>query len=58
MEMESSGKNAVTIEKTAAPSQINIIVDGCKIRLNFPPKSEGSAINDVKRMMLGGTIKT
>jgi hypothetical protein len=47
-----------TQEKTAGNTQINIIVDGYKVKLNFPPKSESTAINDIKRMMLGGLGKT
>ena len=45
-------------EKTADNTEIHILVDGCRVRLNFPAKSEGSVISDIKRMMLGGAIKT
>ncbi|MCL2580102.1 MAG: hypothetical protein FWE32_08770 [Oscillospiraceae bacterium] len=34
-----------------------MIVDGHQIKLNFPVEPNGSAINDIKRMMLGGVAK-
>jgi hypothetical protein len=49
--------NAAVSEKSAAGRQIHIVVDGCGVKLNFPLKSEDSAVKDVKRMMLGGAIK-
>ena len=58
MKREDSGKNAVMMENSAANTQINMVVDGCKVKLNFPSKSEGTAVSDVKRMMLGGAAKT
>ena len=58
MKREDSGKNAVMMENFATNTQINMVVDGCKVKLNFPSKSEGTAVSDVKRMMLGGAAKT
>ena len=37
--------------------QLYFIVNGCKVKLNFPAKPESSAVNDIKRMMLGGVVK-
>jgi len=37
--------------------QHNIFVDGYKIKLNFPVKSEKSVLNDIKHIMLGGVVR-
>lgn len=36
---------------------INMVVDGCNVKLNFPVKADSTAISDIKRMMLGGVVK-
>ena len=45
-------------EKPIDSRKISIAVNGCKVELNFPMQSDSSTINDVKRMMVGGAIKT
>jgi hypothetical protein len=34
--------------------QINTVVNGCRIRLNFAPTPDGDRISDIKRMILSG----
>jgi len=51
-------KQAAVLEKPAENKQLHFIVNGCKVKLNFPAKPEGSAVNDIKRMMLGGVVKS
>ena len=58
MKLNENNKQTVTLEKPVKDTQIHIVVDGCKVKLNFPPKSESSTVNDIKRMMLGGVIKS
>jgi len=55
--MTTINEQAINIEKSADNMQIHVVVNGCKVKLNFPLESESSTINDVKRMMLGGTVK-
>mgnify|MGYP000848840834 CR=1 FL=1 len=50
-------KQTAVLEKPAENKQLHCIVNGCKVKLNFPSKPEGSAVNDIKRMMLGGVVK-
>jgi len=50
-------KVAMVLEKTTANKQVCLVVDGCKIKMNFPEKPEVMALNDIKRMMLGGIKK-
>jgi len=38
-------------------SSVHIVVNGCKVKLNFLSKSEKPILNDVKRMLLNGVIK-
>lgn len=57
MKSKDNDSCAEKLEKPADSKQIHLIVDGCKIILNFPPKPESTVINDVKRMMLGGVAK-
>lgn len=49
------------IDNTIMPEQtkgtrLDMLVDGCKVQLNFPHESENSAVNDIKRMMLSGAV--
>lgn len=57
MKAKNSGKSTVVLEKPANNAQLRMIVDGCKVKMNFPSESEKPAINDIKRMMLGGVTK-
>ena len=41
---------------TTAP-QIHSIINGCKVTINFTPKSD-CVIPEIKRMMLSGIAKT
>ena len=50
VESEQSGNLTDTLDGR----QIHFIVDGCKVKLNFLPEPDDTAIRDVKRMMLGG----
>ena len=50
-------RQAAVLEKPAENKQLHCIVNGCKVKLNFPVKPEGSAVSDIKRMMLGGVVK-
>lgn len=57
MSKKESGKQAAVSEQPKENRQLHCIVGGCKITLNFPMKPGGSAISDIKRMMLGGVVK-
>jgi hypothetical protein len=57
MNTQEIDKQAAVLEKPAENKQLYFIVNGCKVKLNFPAKPEGSAVNDIKRMMLGGVVK-
>lgn len=50
-------RQAAVLEKPAENKQLHCIVNGCKVKLNFPAKPENSAVSDIKRMMLGGVVK-
>ena len=58
MKANESNKNAATFERPMDKRQLLLIVDGCKIKLNFPVEPEAAAISDIKRMMFGGVVKT
>jgi len=58
MNLRKGDNKNIDIERLAEYKQINITVNGCKVRLNFPVKPEGSALNDIKQMMLSGAIRT
>ena len=58
MKTNDSGKHIGTLEKLADNKQIHIVVNGHKVKLSFPPKSESAVVNDIKRMILGGVVKT
>jgi hypothetical protein len=45
-------------EKPASSRQIHLMVNGSKVKMNVPSKPESTVISDVKRMMLGGVVKT
>ena len=47
-------QNDLGKEKPAEYKQVSLIVDGCKVKMNFPPAQENTVISDIKRMMLGG----
>ncbi len=51
------GKQDAVLEKPVENKQLHFIINDCKVKLNFPAKPEGSAVNDIKRMMLGGVVK-
>lgn len=57
MKAKEHGKQAAILEKPAENKQLHCIVKGCKVKLNFPAKPEGSVVSDIKRMMLGGVGK-
>ena len=57
MSTKKIGKQDAVLEKPAENKQLHFLVNGCKVKLNFPAKPEGSAVNDIKRMMLGGVVK-
>jgi len=53
--------NNNSLEHIAQPpqmggGQLSIVADGCKVKINFPEKSENSALNDIKQMMAGGVV--
>ena len=58
MKLISSEKDTTALETPANNRQVHMIVDGRKIKLNFPVESKSSAISDIKHMMLGGAVKT
>jgi hypothetical protein len=58
MSTKEIGKQDAVLEKPVENKQLNCTVNGCKVTLNFPAKPEGSAVNDIKRMMLGGVVKS
>lgn len=57
MSTKESGKQPAVSEQPVENRRLHCIVDGCKVTLNFPAKPEGSAVSDIKRMMLGGVVK-
>ena len=57
MRTKEISKQAAVLEKPAENKQLHCIVNGCKVKLNFPAKPEGSAVNDIKRMILSGVVK-
>lgn len=57
MSTKEIGKQAAVLEKPAENKQLHCTVNGCKVKLNFPAKPDGSTVNDIKRMMLGGVVK-
>ena len=57
MSTKEISKQAAVLEKPVENKQLHCIVNGCKVKLNFPEKPEGSAVSDIKRMMLGGVGK-
>jgi hypothetical protein len=57
MKPKDNGNQAIVLEKPADNKQILVVVDGCKVKLNFPAVPESTAVNDIKRMMLGGVAK-
>ena len=58
MNLNGNGRSAAMRENPVDNRHIHIIVDGCNVKLNFPIKPESMALSDVKRMMLGGVVKT
>jgi len=58
MKLICSDKDTVTLGTLANNRQVHMVVDGRRIKLNFPVEPKSSAINDIKRMMLGGAVKT
>jgi hypothetical protein len=58
MKSKGTGKQDAVIKKPADNKHICINIDGCKVTMNFPAKPEGSALTDIKRMMVGGVVKT
>jgi hypothetical protein len=48
----------VNLDKPKNNKQVYMIVDGCRISLNFPTKSEEITVSDIKRMMLVGIAKS
>lgn len=57
MSTKEISKQTAVLEKPAENRQLHCIVNGCKVKLNFPAKPESSAVSDIKRMMLGGVVK-
>ena len=57
MSTKEISKQAAVLEKPVENKQLHCIVNGCKVKLNFPAKPESSAVSDIKRMMLGGVVK-
>ena len=54
MNAKDNKKQAQSKEKPVEYKQVSLIVDGCKVKMNFPPAQENTVISDIKRMMLGG----
>ncbi len=42
---------------TLSPSPVHLTVDGCSVKLIFPPKSEKRVIDDVKHIILNNMSK-
>lgn len=57
MKLENKDSAATPIKDTDC-KKISVVVNGCGVKLNFPLKAEGTAVSDVKRMMLSGVAKT
>jgi len=45
-------------DKTPSDKIIEFVVNGCKVTLNFPPISDKSVLSDIKKIMLGGVLKS
>ncbi len=39
------------------PNSVQLIVDGCSVKLNLPFKSEKQIMNDIKKMILSNMSK-
>lgn len=53
----STFKKKETIEiKATEKTQIHIIIDDCKVKLNFPPESADSVLNDITRIIMGNVV--
>ena len=57
MKLIENEKPPVRNDKPTDNNQFHIVVAGCKVKLNFPPKPDNTVLSDVKRIMLGGAIK-
>ena len=44
--------------KTPSKKIIEFVVNGCKVTLNFPAMSDQSVLSDIKRIMIGGVLKS
>ena len=53
-----TGKTPVKHEEPPDSRQVCLVVDGCKVTLNFPVETDCAALGEVKRMMLGGAAGT
>ena len=42
--------------KATKKTQKHIIIDDCKVKLNFPTESADSVLKDIERMMVGALI--
>ena len=58
MKMKNNDKRAAVFVKPMTDNtQVHTVVDGCKVKMIFPIKTENTTINEVKRMMVGGVVK-
>ena len=46
------------LSKVSDSTQIHILINGHKAKLNFHTSGDYSAIDDIKRMMIGSVIKS
>ena len=57
MKQAENEKTAATMKQPTDNKQVHLVVAGCKVKMNFPANTEATAINDIKRMMLGGVTR-
>jgi len=57
METNNNDNRITAVEQPLDNIQLNIVVNGHSIQLNFPQEPEKSIIHDVKRMMMASVMK-
>jgi hypothetical protein len=55
-------KDTLSLDGADKRTQVNTVVNGCRVRLNFASKTDGGAtdngmMGDIKKMILGGLSK-
>jgi hypothetical protein len=57
MAVKDKDNKALSFDKPDGRAQINTVVNGCRVRLNFARTADGGRMSDIKKMILGGLSK-